>query len=452
MKKRKIWRGLFAFLGIMLVLTLVSRGIYGEKLPRVTAEQPMSMALEHRVEAQGTVKPKRELAVNAPAGLRVQEVFVVPGDRVEAGQALFSLDADFIRSQAADKELELRKLELQIVTLEHNLQLAALEKNREMQRAGEDALDAARKAQKELDRAREDEKEARRELGEHGAEYPSEEYEQKIWEEEQKQLAKLAQAAGRSTEDAQEKKEDTQTASARSLEDALSLEQTDAALGLYRMQAEQLQEELEALNSYTKEQRIITAEAPGIVTQVKVMPGEITTQGAALLFADTALPLQFEVLLDQEQKKYAELGVAGEVVLGNAGVSGKETIPVTVEYLTEPETMPGSFQAVMTLPEGKGALGQGGTFFIEQRTEVYPCCVPLDALHQDENKRYFVYVLREEETLLGTELAAEKRMVEVLDQNERYAAIQPGTVDAATPLILKADRDLEDGAVVRLTK
>lgn len=67
----------------------------------------------------------------------------------------------------------------------------------------------------------------------------------------------------------------------------------------------------------------------------------------------------------------------------------------------------------------------------------------------DENKRYFVYVLREENTILGTELAAEKRMVEVLDKNDRYAAIEPGAVDESTELIVTATKEFGDGDIVR---
>ena len=155
-KRKKVLKGFGVFLGGMLVLTLVSRGIYAQGLARVTAEEPERLSVEHAVEVTGNVKQSRELAVNVAEGLRVQEVFVIPGDRVEAGSQLFALDLDFLEEKIREKQREIEKLELQIATVQGNLALAGEEKNTEMNRAGEDAVWAQEQADKALQRAVQD--------------------------------------------------------------------------------------------------------------------------------------------------------------------------------------------------------------------------------------------------------------------------------------------------------
>lgn len=53
-----------------------------------------------------------------------------------------------------------------------------------------------------------------------------------------------------------------------------------------------------------------------------------------MVFADTARPLQFEVILQKEEKKYVNLGAEAEITLGNSS----NMIKATVDYLTEMET------------------------------------------------------------------------------------------------------------------
>ena len=140
------------------------------------------------------------------------------------------------------------------------------------------------------------------------------------------------------------------------------------------------------------------------------------------------------------------LGAEAEITLGNSS----NMIKATVDYLTEMETSPGSFTALVTLPEGTGTIGQSGMFRVTQQSEMYNYCIPVDALHMDENQRNFVYVLGERSGFLGAELTAEKLMVDVLDKNDKYAALAVGVVDGNSRIICTADREISDGDPVRM--
>ena len=588
-KRKRVLKGFGVFLGGMLVLTLVSRGVYAEGLARVSVEVPERMAVGHVVEVSGNVKQSRELAVNVAEGLRVREVFVIPGDRVEAGSELFALDLDFLEERIRDKERDVEKLRLQIATVQGNLALAGEEKNVEMSRAGEDAVRAGEEADKALRRAEEDLASARASLQEHldknlkntsdeerqrqeeayqawkkrlaeggereksvsdkvkglqrrkeslegeiaglkekigelekkGGENGSEgtevgtvsgnglgdgassggsgeldalkaqlaekeaelvqvkkELSEAGWEQEdaaeqlgelqgnavskpdfseedsaweswmstRKSLEEKVQDAERALEDAEDEKEKALEDAQRNLEDSLRSEQSDSTLGLYQLDLEEAGEELKRLKGILEQEGVVKAEASGMVTRVGVAAGEQTSSGASVVFADTARPLQFEVILQKEEKKYVNLGAEAEITLGNS----RNMIKATVDYLTEMETSPGSFTALVTLPEGTGTIGQSGMFRVTQQSEMYNYCIPVDALHMDENQRNFVYVLGERSGFLGAELTAEKLMVDVLDKNDKYAALAGGVVDGNSRIICTADREISDGDPVRM--
>lgn len=451
-RNRKILLGAVVFFGAMFLCTLLSKGIYAAGLPQVTVTKPGKMVISHEVEASGSVKAGRELAFIVTEGLRVKEVTVSAGDSVEEGQVLFTLDRDYLEEQIAIKELEARELELQLATLQHNQDLADEEKNRKMQRAGEDAIWALAEAETALQRAKEDEEDAVSQLRRFEADTPESDDEEvwKEWEKERKSLQDDVTDAVRAREDAETARQEAQLLSERNLEDHLKQELTDSSLGITAMEFARAKEEVKSLKTILEEGGEMRADKAGIVTQVNVMPGGNTTSEAAVIFADASVPFWFDVILDQEQKKYVDLGAQAQIVLGNAQSGHGKEIPVKVDYLTEIESLPGSWRAQMILPEGKGVLGQGGTFYLTVQSESFDVGIPLDALHTDGNGRSFVYVMEETDTVLGTELAARRMMVEVLDKNGKYAALSPGVVSSESQVIVAATKEFEDGEVVRL--
>ena len=652
--RKKILTGFGIFMAAMLLLTLISRGIYAAGLPQVTTEQPKKASLLHEVRADGNVTEGRKLAVNLPEGLRIKEVFVRPGDRVEGGDILFVLDTDYLREKIEDAQDGLARLELQIATLEYNLQLMGEEKNREMDRANEDGLWALEEAQRALSRAREDEALARARLEEHlqdpveetpeesrnrqqadyqnwkkelasagenstqaqgqvtqlaekvsalekevdwlrsritaaggggsgngsdgaeaagagktenggdagGAEtggteagpeaagtgreahsdngtdpsgasadasgpaadageksdrgkpeeethsggktdtvsqdggtsdglfeeltrkeeelkqarrelqaarqagdqaagalsglqentrempdFTQEDASLEAWEEKKKTLQEQLRQAERATQDAQAQMEEQLRQAQRSQEDSAAPEKTDATLGLTRIDCARQAARLAALQDCLGNQGMIPAEITGEITQVHISPGELTGSGAALTYADTSQPLQFLVPIDKEQKKYVEQGMDARLLLSGQQGSGME---VTVDYLAADEEGSGGYTARIVLPEGVGRIGQSGVFSLSVQSDIYQYCIPLDALHQDGNGRDCVYILSERNTILGKELTVQKTPVEVLDRNEKTAAVSSGAIDSQTRLITSTTKEFSEGDVVRM--
>lgn len=529
--RRKTVAGFVFFLVLMWVCTLVSKVIYTSKLPQVQAAEAERKKIEHIVESDGIVKQGSERAIHTLAGLRVEKISVRAGDTVEKGEVLFTLDQEDLAELIETKELEAAKLEYQIADLQKNRQLAAQEKDRQRERAGEDYETAVNAAGREAGRADEALQEAEQKLRRHledgvdvtspeGRERAVQEYENWVKygneleatvsgnrvsvAEKEKRLAALQgngsqQEIASAQKELETAKEDLQTAQAayekyqqnpmqkpdftsedaakkawetekssleggvrdagygkedallsgeagirnaeRNQEDALAQSQADSTLEIYQLELKNLKKEIEKYRGIYRAEGQVVSEVDGTVTKIHLTAGERTTDGAAVVCADKEIPYQFETLLAREQKKYVNQG--DTVTLKTA--QGEEELEV--DYMEEDGS--GSYRAVVYLPQGKGELGMSGTMRRSAASESYNCCIPAAALHSENNGRYFIYVVGERDGILGKEYYAQLRYVEVLDQNESYAALKEGALSGEEQVITGYDKEIVNGSAIR---
>lgn len=561
-KQKKILAAFGIFLAFMFVCTLVSRAVYASMLPQVTVETPRRMAISHKVEAEGIVHQGREYAVNVLSGLRVRTVYTHVGDRVTPETLLLELDLDDLKEQIQEKEVAVKKLQLQIADQERNRNLEEQKKMTESARAQEDYARAESEAGEKLQRAEEDlddaeaalddlkdhpvevtseeereaaqkeyeawvqeEAELQDELQKAQEEYEEAQAEVKRLEEEQKTVAddgenegisgddalgedsssstdgineELEKARGdeaaakeryekaqsayqshienpvsepdfseedeaqyaweakkdslkdevdaaeRAVEDAEQSKSDAMLEAGRKVADAETEDSFDSSLEVNRLELASMQTELTAYKKILDTGGQVYPEVEGIITRIQVSPGERVPDGAALVYADLSSPMQFNVSLTKEQKKYVNQGDIAALSLGSS--SSKE---YAVDYVAENELNPELYDVYIFLPDGVGTIGQSGSFEAETQSETFNCCIPIDALHEDSNHRNYVDTVSVKSGILGTELAAERVYVKVLDQNDSYAAIEEGVIDRETELIVSSTETLEDRDVIR---
>ncbi len=552
-KQKKIWTGFGIFMAFMFFCTLVSRAVYSSKLPQVSVEKPRRMAVSHKVETEGIVRQGREYAVNVKEGLRVETVYARVGDKVDSETLLFELDLEDLQETITEKELAVKKLQLEISAQEKNRALEEAEQQTGNTRAMEDYVQAVEEAAENLKRAedelgyeekelkeirdnkvsvtseeerkaalekyenwkKEEERlkkerdeakeayeaaqkkpeEAEGEAGEDnpdagasdsageeaagtetaGTEETGEEAEAKeryekaaqayqefmanpmqapdfsgedsrldAWEAEKEAQKDKVNAAELAVEDARTENEKAILEAQRKLEDENAEGKADNSLEINRLELSALQAELSVYQQILESEGKVYPKTEGIVTKIQVSPGERTPDGAALVCADLSSPMQFEVSLTKEQKKYVNQGDA--VTLSFGGLSEKE---YEVDYIAENESNPELYEACIFLPEDVGTIGQSGSFEAQSQSETYSCCIPINALREDANHLKYVYIVSEKEGILGKELAAEMVYVKVLDKNDSYAAIEEGVIDSGTELIISSTEPLEDRDVIR---
>ena len=273
--------------------------------------------------------------------------------------------------------------------------------------------------------------------------YSSEDAEKAAWEEKKSSLESSIGAAERSLSDARKSRDDTLLDAKRRLDDSGKASAADNSLAINRLELSVLKEKLEKYQEVLRTGGRIYPESDGIVTRIQVSPGERIPDGAAIVYADLESPLEFHLTLTKDQKKYVNQGDTATLSLGKS----KES--VTVDYVAASEASPELFEAIIFLPQGAGTLGQSGLFTTETQTDVFNCCIPLEALYTDQNGRNYIYTLKEKPGILGPELAAEIVYVNVLDQNDKYAAIEEGVIDSETELIVSTTEPLSDRTIVR---
>lgn len=459
-RRKRIVGGLAAFMVFMWLCTLISKSIYASKLPMVSTTRTDSKYIEHIVEAEGIVEAGAKLPVTILSGLRVEELAVQTGDKVEEGDLLLVVDLEDMKQIMDEQELAAQKVQLQIDEIVHNKELAQNQKALEEARAREDYDALARyqdtlvgraaenvvQAEEALDELqaenREHEDDWEKEDGERKTEEEIE-AERKAREEEEERLKQEVQAAAYAEADARWNRDNIMKDAGRKVEDTVSEEDEDATLAVYYAEVESIQEKLAAYQEILDGEGKIAAPMGGMVTDVYVQAGGRVPDTASFLMADDEVPCQFRVPLTKEDKTYVNLGDDVKLKLGD-----RKEINAAIDYLTENENAPGSFTAVLRLPEETGTPGQSGTIICAKSGEKRPCCIPLLALHEEQNKSY-VYVVGEREGILGMEYYVEEINVTVVDKNDKFAAIE-GAVTEESRIIQSADREMKRGDVIRL--
>ena len=460
-RRKKIIAGLAVFMVFMWLCTLVSKSIYASRLPMVSTTRTDSKYIEHIVEAEGIVEAGAKLPVTALSGLRVKEIAVQAGDSVEEGDLLFTVDLDDMKQIMGEQELAAAKIQLQIDAIVHNKELAQNQKALEEARAREDydalaryqdtlvgrAAEGVAQAEEALEELqaenREHENDWQKEDGEAKTEEEME-AERKAREQEEERLKQELQAAAYAEADAKWNRDNTIKDAGRKVEDILREDDADATLAVYRAELAAVQEKIDAYKAVLKQEGKIVSPMDGMVTDVYVQTGGRVPDTASFLLADDGVPCQFRVSLTKEQKSYVNLNDDVKLEL-----DGRKKMDAKVDYIEENESAPGSYTALLRLPEETGMPGLSGKMICSKVGEKYPCCVSLLALHS-ESDRNFVYVVNEREGILGTEYYVEEITVSVIDKNDNLVAIE-GAVTEESRIIESSTKEIRKGDVVRLT-
>lgn len=460
-RRKKIIAGLAVFMVFMWLCTLVSKSIYASRLPMVSTTRTDSKYIEHIVEAEGIVEAGAKLPVTVLSGLRVEELAVQTGDKIEEGDLLFTVDLEDMKRIMEEQELAASKVQLQIDAIVHNKELAQNQKALEEARAREDYDALARyqdtlvgRAAEGVAQAEEALEELQAENREHENDWQKEDGESKTEEEleaereareqEEERLKQELQAAAYAEADARWNRDNTIKDAGRKVEDVLQEENADATLAVYREELAAARDKLAAYKTILEQEGKITSPMGGMVTDVYVQTGGRVPDTASFLLADDSVPCQFRVSLTKEQKSYVNLNDDVKLQL-----DGSKKTDAKVDYIEENENAPGTYTAILRLPEETGMPGLSGKMTCSKVGEKYPNCISLLALHA-ENDRNFVYVVSEREGILGTEYYVEEIIVSVADKNDKLAAIE-GAVSEESRIIESSTKEIKKGDVVRLS-
>lgn len=392
-------------------------------------------------DAQGSVDSAKEELKNAREAL----------DSFQSNPSAITPDAERQKAQAEYDAWEKRRTELQTARdkAEEEYQKAKNEVER-LQGEGRPEDDADLKAAQEKADIAESERTKAEETYQdymknpkEKPDYSDEDAAKAAWEEKKSSLENSIGVSERTLEEARKSRDKALLEAKRQLEDSKLASAADNSLAINRLELTILNEKLEKYREILRTGGGIYPSSDGIVTRIQVSPGERIPDGAAVVYADLESPLELHVTFTKDQKKYVNQGDTAELSLGKSNES------VTVDYIATSEMNPELFEAIIFLPQGVGTLGQSGIFTTETQTDTFNICIPINALYTDQNGRNYVYTLKEKSGILGPELAVELVYVNVLDKNDKYAALEEGIIDSDTEIITSTTEALEDRVIVR---
>lgn len=264
-------------------------------------------------------------------------------------------------------------------------------------------------------------------------------------DEQQKALYDDYQAKKDAYNDALKQQEETVKNANRTLEDATAPESVDTVSALTEANDLELKQlEVEQLQKIMDAEGKISAPTDGLVTKILVTTGETTTEDTAIRMADQNSGYKFTATLDKTTAKYLAKGDKITLDIGNdTTVEG-----LTVDNIDVSKDDKNTYEISVSIPAKVKNLGSIATMKVEKASKKYDTCVPLNALHSDGEK-YYVYVINEKETILGTETAVDKVEVEVLDKNNELAAID-GYFSWDQKFVTNSSKTLRNGDRVRL--
>ena len=233
----------------------------------------------------------------------------------------------------------------------------------------------------------------------------------------------------------------------RTLEDAKAPENVDTATAL--TETDDLEEKQLAVDELQKVMDVngkITAPSDGLITKVNVTTGETTTEDTAIRISDQSAGYKFTATLDKASAKYLSKDDKVTLDLGN----GTTVEGLTVQSIDVSAEDKNSYELTVSIPAKVKKLGSIATLKVEKASKKYDTCVPLGALHSDGDK-YYVYVINEKDTILGTETAVDKVQVDILDKNNEQAAIE-GSFSWGQQFVLTSSKTLRNGDRVRLVE
>lgn len=125
LKKKILSKIILVFLSVMLLLTFFSKTIINLSLPQVKSEKISGGNLLFSIRAEGQVLPDEIREVYSKKNLRIKEILVEEGDQVEAGDTIILLEGSE-HSSAMEKEIQLKKLQLQLEEIKNQPALVDL--------------------------------------------------------------------------------------------------------------------------------------------------------------------------------------------------------------------------------------------------------------------------------------------------------------------------------------
>lgn len=492
----KAIKALAGFLILMFLLTILSRAADSLTIAKVTASAATGGVISHNIETDGNITANKDIAISTSADIKIASVEATEGKTVKKGDVLIQLDLDDLKTKLLKAQKDLAVAQATASDKKANKAIEADNKARSLERSYEDYNQTISDADDAVSKAKDNMSEAWKAYNDYKknhnnnsddtdttvsdslqktVEEKQEAYDKAVdeldgvekdieaenalsayneqqnnnssasYDEQLKALYDDYKSKEEAYDEAIKQRKSTIQSADRSLEDANTPESVDTASAL--TENDDLQEKQLAVDKLQKVMDAggkVTAPSDGLVTKVNATTGEATTEDTAIRISDQSAGYKFTATLDKSDAKFLAKDDKVTLDLGN----GTSVEGLKIQSIDVSQEDKNSYELTVSIPAKVKKIGTIATLKVEKASKKYDTCVPLTALHSDGDK-YYVYVINEKDTILGTETAVDKVQVEILDKNNEQAAID-GTFSWDQKFVLTSSKTLRDGDRVRL--
>lgn len=447
-ERKKVIYGFSMFLAFMAVCTLIAKGIYTSGLARVTMGKVQSLNISHKITGLGSVVAGQEYGVYVIEGLRVHTIFVKVGDSVKAGEALFQVKEEDLEQMLSEKEQLLKQIKAQFTDYNIGQQKEKGNRQKQVTRIQQDYDSLIREQDIQIKQRQIELEIAKQNL------------------KRQEELASVSGGNGANTdmyqlavnqatialEAAILNKEEAVKNWSRSMEDAKNEAEwngeTAQRINL-NQQITQLEEECEELRELRQAEGIVYAKETGTIISSQILIGERTMDTACMLYAKESDKVMVEVTLTSQDMEFISIGDI--VTLSYKSRDGESKhIEAPVDFI---ENYQDFGVARFLLSEAdKISIGQLVDVEYVSKSELYSIVIPKYALHKGEMGDFYVYVVEEQEGILGMENRIRETMVTVLEENYQFAAIQSEFLTKDSVIVMNSNKDITENDIVRIVE
>lgn len=442
--RKQTFKALGVFFVLMILFTLLSRAASTLTMAEVTVERPGRRTLDHFVRQEGTIEVDEVRGVFAKSGLVIDQVNVSLGATVEVGTPLITVKMSYLSERIAELETRLQIVDLQISDSLYNQSLEYKRRYLEQNRAREDYNHLVAVQDQQVTEAfiamenawlalvdfinqpvYEDEVEAHREM--------------------ERSLRDAYDSAWRAYQTALTAREGQLRLGERQIEDANAPASQNSAVEIAKLERNSIETTLQSYLALYEANGVIYSPMDGIVTSLdsSVVVGGFTPQTAIMHIADVNAGYVFIATIGRDEQKHVSIG--DQVTLELA--RGDRIADLHIETITRNPQDDEKMDVLVRVPINDNIrLYDMATMIVAGEARIFSTTIPLAALHKGgPGEPDFVLVVREENTILGSQMVVDRVAVTVQDKNHDFAAIGDHELTSEQQFVVFSERPVTAG-------
>lgn len=282
------------------------------------------------------------------------------------------------------------------------------------------------------------------------------------WNRKREELEDICREKQKCCEEAVAARNKSLKAAARQIEDASLPLTEDHTADLLQADLENQNRTLQELKELSQAEGSVYAQYDGQILECSISTGSITSPEPAIILGDFSQSFRFEGTLNEavSEEDMSYQNSSSESSLNDTGIPLLEEnmegilrmqdggIPEKSVKITGVSQEEGGACRITADLDGQEISRSGEAVLdLTGESRIWPCCVPLSALHSRESGD-FVIKVTESPTILGLCSTAEYVPVTVLEKNSEYAAVEG--LSPTDQIIATASKNVKEGDRIRI--